>query len=455
MNNSMAMMEEARKPGVPSMLETQLDSIAEGIQRLADVCKSQQDMVQYLLGLSSGPHLENRSNTVQNDSLPEISERSFDIMAKEHRIRVVVGHDAEGNEIIKRLSATDELKLADKVIEAVVKSGRIKDFIDQEIEYGPHEKQAQEEAAQPPVVKTKFSDYIVQWRRIFKTGKAATYEVFMDAKQSVLLKWFGDKYIEDITPTDVQDFLSHRAKTYKKATVKADWAMLKEVLDSAVSDDLIIKNPAKDKRVHNPAKAGEGTAPLTREQIASIQKAIPELDDSRERCLIALLAYTSMRREEVLGLMWENINFETRMIEIKQAVVHPVNVAVTKETKNEFSVRPFPMCDQLYNILLGCRKQRGYVISKEDGSPVSQVTYRRLWDSLKSHIELYGMTAINFRTTFATMMVASGVDIKTTQALMGHSTPEMTLKVYAKKEESRLPDAVRKMETFLAGSAAF
>ena len=215
MNNSMVMMEEARKPGVPSMLETQLGSIAEGIQRLADVCKSQQDMVQYLLGLSSGSHLENRTNTVQNDTLPEISERSFDIMAKEHRIRVVVGHDEEGNEIIKRLSATDELKLADKVIEAVVKSGRIKDFIDQEIEYGPHEKQAQEEAAQPPVVKTKFSDYIVQWRRIFKTGKAATYEVFMDAKQSVLLKWFGDKYIEDITPTDVQDFLSHRAKTYK------------------------------------------------------------------------------------------------------------------------------------------------------------------------------------------------------------------------------------------------
>ena len=44
-----------------------------------------------------------------------------------------------------------------------------------------------------------------------------------------------------------------------------------------------------------------------------------------------------------------------------------------------------------------------------------------------------------------------GSTFKTTQALMGHSTPEMTLKVYAKKEESRLPDAVRKMETFLAG----
>ena len=170
MNNSMAMMEETRGQGTPATVEAQLGDIAEGIRQLAGICKSQQDMVQYLLGLSPGSHLENRSNTVQNDSLPEISERSFDIMAKEHRIRVVIGHDEEGNEIIKRLSATDELKLADKVIEAVVKSGRIKDFIDQEIEYGPHEKQAQEEVTQSPVVKTKFSDYIVQWRRIFKTG---------------------------------------------------------------------------------------------------------------------------------------------------------------------------------------------------------------------------------------------------------------------------------------------
>lgn len=54
------------------------------------------------------------------------------------------------------------------------------------------------------------------------------------------------------------------------------------------------------------------------------------------------------------------------------------------------------------------------------------------------------MTVINFRTTFATIAVASGVDIKTTQALMGHTT----LKVYAKKEESRLLDATERMESF-------
>ena len=128
-----------------------------------------------------------------------------------------------------------------------------------------------------------------------------------------------------------------------------------------------------------------------------------------------------------------------------------MNVAVTKETKNAYSERKFPMGDQLYNILLSCRKESGYVISRDDGSPISAATYQRMWKSLQSQIELYGMTAINFRTTFATMAVASGVDIKTTQTLMGHATPEMTLKVYAKKEESRLPDALERMESFLAG----
>jgi len=47
------------------------------------------------------------------------------------------------------------------------------------------------------------------------------------------------------------------------------------------------------------------------------------------------------------------------------------------------------------------------------------------------------------------MAVASGVDIRTAQSLTGHSTPEMTLKVYTKQEESRLPAAVKRLEEFL------
>ena len=106
------------------------------------------------------------------------------------------------------------------------------------------------------------------------------------------------------------------------------------------------------------------------------------------------------------------------------------------------------MGKELFDILWNCRKDDGYVISKGDGHPITADGYRKLWKSLSSHIELYGMTAINFRTTFCTMMVASGVDIKTAQALMGHATPKMMLKIYAKQEKSRIADAVEKVSGF-------
>ena len=54
-------------------------------------------------------------------------------------------------------------------------------------------------------------------------------------------------------------------------------------------------------------------------------------------------------------------------------------------------------------------------------------------------------------TMFGGVRLSSAPMKRATQALMGHATPEMTLKMYAKKEESRLLDAVEKLGSFLAG----
>ena len=259
-------------------------------------------------------------------------------------------------------------------------------------------------------------------------------------------------YIEDILPDDVQRFLNERAKQYKKKTVKDDLAFLRMVLDSAMNDEIIPKNPAKDRRIFNPAEEGSGTSSLTREQIISIQKSIPHLEDKRERCLLGLLAYTSMRREELLGLRWENINFEDNTIEIKAALVYPHSKPTIKCPKTRSSQRTFPMDPHLKEILLPVRQEYGYVICSDNGEPFTLYGYNMLWESLSRHIDLYGMTALNFRTTFATMSVASGVDIRTTQALMGHSDPKLTLKVYTKVEQTRLPAAVAQISGFLKDS---
>ena len=236
-------------------------------------------------------------------------------MAKEHRLRIRIGYTEDGEPVIRQLSARSELELGEKVLRAFVQSGRIREFFPQ------LSAPQQSETAPAKAKRTNFKAYSDYWRKTYKQGKAKNTEIFIDSKQSVLNDWFGGMNIEEITSGDVQEFLNARAKKCKKATVKADWGMLKEILDSAVNDEIIAKNPAKDRLLTNIAAEGSGTASLTREQIISIQRAIPTLEDPREKCLIALLAYTSMRREEVLGLRWQNVDFAKRRILICEVVV--------------------------------------------------------------------------------------------------------------------------------------
>ncbi|MBR6459472.1 MAG: site-specific integrase [Actinomycetaceae bacterium] len=365
-------------------------------------------------------------------------------MAKQHRLRVVVGYDDNQQPIIKQLASTRELTLADAAVKAMIQSGRIAEFMP-----GIFEKPASE-TQDKPAIKTGMNDYILYWRKTFKSrGIAKTTASFYDAKQTVISEYFGKMSIEDIQAGDVQRFITLRSEKHKKKTVKDDLAFLRMVLDSAVNDGIVARNVAKDKRIIIPAISGKGTMPLTREQAATIKRELPNLQDKRERCLLALLANTSLRREEVLGLKWEDVDFSGDYISINDALIYTNGKPILKDTKTASSRRRFPMNQQLHTILFAVRQDRGYIICGEDGKPLSLYKYQKLWESLSSHIELYGATAINFRTTFATMAIASGVDVKSTQTLLGHADPTMTLRVYAKAEQTKLPAAVSQIDDYL------
>lgn len=78
-------------------------------------------------------------------------------------------------------------------------------------------------------------------------------------------------------------------------------------------------------------------------EVSRIKREIPTLQDERQRLYMALLVYTGMRREEVLGLGWENIHLDENYGEVKRVVVFPNNAkAVVKENpKTEASERTF------------------------------------------------------------------------------------------------------------------
>ena len=371
-------------------------------------------------------------------------------MASKHRLRAVIGYDETGEPIIRQINGKSEIDLADEIVRAFIKSGRITEFMPEIYKRLGIVHEPEQDSEQP---KHMMSEYVPYWRETYKKGGAKSTQVFRDAKQSVILRYFGEMNVEDIQPDTVQQFLNYRAfeDRMKKATVKADWAFLREIMECAVRDGIIPSNPARDIRLKNNAEAGEGTLALSPEQYKAIRSSVDLLANEIERVTLALFAFTSFRLEEALALKWDDVDFDNNTIRIHSAMTFVNGKADHKTTKTRESKRDFPMGDKLRTILFSVKKDNGYIIAgSPDGDHITESKFYRMWDRISKQVNLYSTTPINFRTTFTTVGIAAGVDPRTMAKLMGHSNTDTTMNVYSKVVDCQLPAAVNALSTYLS-----
>jgi integrase len=159
-----------------------------------------------------------------------------------------------------------------------------------------------------------------------------------------------------------------------------------------------------------------------------------------EPCRTATLAaaLTGLRRGELLGLKWNDVDFDNSVIHVRRSLVEQV----AGKPKTIGSRRPLPMSADISKALECWRQITPYAELGDwvFASPASRGE-QPYWAStlLTRHIRPAALDAgINkkigwhtFRRTFATLLQSSGATVKTTQELMRHSTPVMTLGTYA------------------------
>ena len=171
-----------------------------------------------------------------------------------------------------------------------------------------------------------------------------------------------------------------------------------------------LKNPSKKKTVRNA---------LEREQLTDIIANLHRLTDERDVLLLALLIYTGMRRDEVLGLKWENIDFEHSLIHVVRGVTFKCNLPHIDTSKTNAAIRSVPMPAAL----------RQYLHPKDDNlfvigggeQPITEQTMKRMWDRIKKTINVYGATPHVFRHTYMTFADREAVPLKTLQSIGGYA----------------------------------
>lgn len=281
------------------------------------------------------------------------------------------------------------------------------------------------------VKKHNFREYAHEWFEVYskpnvETATARTYERQLKRHICPAL---GDKCIEDIGISDIQQLFNGIEGT--KATKDKVRIVLNMILDFAVEDGIIGRNPAKSKRIKVTGKQSAETKPYSREQMRFLAQNLSQVQQESDRLYLAIQMAHPMRLEEVLGLKWSDVDLEKGLFHIQRAVTHPDrNQPEIKETKTDASRRTLAIVPSVQSLLKPENAER-FLLGGE--KPLTYTQVRRMCERIQRDTGFEErITPIRFRTTVLTDIYDQTKDIKQAQAAAGHTTSAMTLKHYVK-----------------------
>lgn len=270
-----------------------------------------------------------------------------------------------------------------------------------------------------------FSDYAWNWFETYSKPNIATATVrlYNQLLRCHILPVLGDIAAEDITSDDVQRMFNNMS-TSKETKNKAR-RLLNQILDAAVEDSIIMRNPAKSKRIRVSGAESKTTAVYSVEQMQYLARHINDIKLEQDRTYMVLQMFHPLRLEEVLGLKWSDIDVDNMALHINRAVTHPSrNQPELKETKTKSGVRTVGL-SSLALPYLTRGKGDDFVLGGD--KPLSYSNVRRMRERIKRETGFSeAITPMRFRTTTLSDLYAATKDIKLTQAAAGHTTADMS-----------------------------
>lgn len=283
--------------------------------------------------------------------------------------------------------------------------------------------------------KHPFREYAGQWFTIFSKPNvsnvtALTYERQLEHHIFPVL---GNKNLEDIRPSDIQEVFNAMGDGVKQETKNKVKIVLNQIFKMGMDDGLILRNPLQSSSVRVKGLAANATKPYSVEQMRYLASHLADIKRETDRAWLAVSISLPLRPEEVLGLLWEDVDEASCTVHVRNTVTHPTrNEPEFKPyTKTAASIRTLAFPREILPYLPNRGEPKEFVIGGE--RPVSYTQLRGIRKRINLDLQ-FGetITPRRFRTTVATDISAMTHDLKLVQKMLGHSTPQMTLKYYDK-----------------------
>lgn len=287
-------------------------------------------------------------------------------------------------------------------------------------------------------------------------GDVQAYTARKAAQKALLFACaFGDEDARNVSSDDVTAALvellrsgGRKGTGLSSTTLRAahlagaqafNWAMAKGIVDE--NPFAAVRRPRERRgqsRFLLPTQASELVSTATEEARTNIEEGT--LQQASFRLAVCVALATGMRRGEIFALTWADVNALSLRISVSKAIKAD---GLLGEPKSVSSTRSVAIGTNLMKLLDEVREAQrelvanraddhgANVICNEEGAMANMSTFEHWWRKWVDELGHEGLRFHDLRHSHATILIASGVDVKTVQTRLGHSSAQVTMSIYA------------------------
>jgi len=285
--------------------------------------------------------------------------------------------------------------------------------------------------------------------------RPSTFDSYRRTLELHVVPTLGAVPLAKLRPEDLDGLYAHLLESGRRnqsgtgaglsvSSVRYVHRILRKVLGDAFRKGAIERNPAT---FADPPKKGPGAGPDRQARVWTghqLQTFLTLADSERLGPAYLLAAHTGMRRGEVLGLRWGDVDLHAKRLHVRQAVTAVAYTVRISDVKTRASRRTVDVDEPVVQVLQAWRRRlaeerlllgpayddHDLAFPRPDGAPTHPERFTRTFDRLVAEAGLPRIRLHDLRHTHATLLLKAGVPVKVVSERLGHASAAFTLNVY-------------------------
>ena len=288
--------------------------------------------------------------------------------------------------------------------------------------------------------------------------RQTTWESYECMARNHIIPAVGALVLQELRPEHLQKLYSDKLKEGKSSrTVRYIHQVIHGALDQAILNKLISGNNVAKLTILPPLDQKEIRVLTPEEQNIFIKHVI----NHRMGTAFLVLLGTGIRRGEMLGLRWKDVDLESGIMHVRQGIVSVKGGLKVHDPKTKTSKRSFSIPSVLIAMLekhKSAMQGKGfygpdrYVFCSTKGSATRPRGFNTTFDSILDKLGIKDVNLHSLRHTFATRMLEEGENLKVLQELLGHAKLSITADTYSHVSPDLKQKAANRMDGILLGN---